>query len=306
MNRAEKVITIIFILFLSISCKTPPPSSAATPLLEVLALPLALPMIFDKPGPYGNWWQKTPLDWEKESFERALKGPLSPKEKLAKGDFVGWFGVLLDCANSYDGFFRLTLEHRHAGANNIMFGVRDSQAIHTVSLFGDGVFYVDYKKPCKDSVLPGDLFRVYGKVKSTSKNVITVSALHSRVWPRATYEITPDDVYRAKNSSTILRDSAGWPKLKMNKAHKSRSSEHDYIIYKALKVKLKSDDKMIRARAAYTIGEMGNSKFTTSLNEAFLSEKDERIKKAFEFAIKRSERAIGPFWKPTAKSPYWL
>ncbi|MCR9205190.1 MAG: hypothetical protein NXH75_11465 [Halobacteriovoraceae bacterium] len=297
----------LFILFSFSSCKTPPSTQAAQDLLSLpLMIPFAVSVMSDNPGPYGNWWRKTPLDWEKENFEKALKGPLSPKDGVKVGDFVGWFGVVIDCTNNSKGGSLITFDHRHAGSNNVYFGVRDSNAIHTVSLFGDGKFSSEFKKPCKDSLLEGDLIRAYGTVTSKSKNRVKLMADKSRVWPRTTYEIAPEKVYRSEETKKILRDSSGWPQLKYDKSLQSRGSSVDAFIMDKLKKKLKSTNPELRARSAYTIGEMGNSNYTKLLNEAFETEKDEKVKKTLEFAIKRSLLKSGPFWKPSSNSPYWL
>jgi HEAT repeat protein len=92
----------------------------------------------------------------------------------------------------------------------------------------------------------------------------------------------------------------------MIKDYKSRTSKVDEVIFNQLKAKLRNSDSTLRARAAYTIGEMGNPAYTQTLVASLEKEKETKVKKAMEFSIKRSERAIGPFWKTTSKSPYWL
>lgn len=298
-------VLILSILFFQAGCKTTQSAAIAPVAGEFLALPFALLIAFDKPGPYGNWWRKEPLDHEKEAFTKALKGPTSPKDKIKQGDFVGWYGVLIGCESMSNSKSRLILDHRFANELNIMFGVRDSQSIHTVSLFEDGLFFADIDYACNSKALSGDLLRVYGHLRQENGETIVSTTDRPRCWPRPTYEISPARAVR-DSSQAILKDELGWPKLHVDTSVKNRATAVDTKIFDSLITRLNDPEPEIRARVAYSLGELSYPRSITVLQSALNTEKDESVKKSLVYALKRAEGKTGPYWKPSSPEPYWI
>lgn len=123
--------------------------------------------------------------------------------------------------------------------------------------------------------------------------------------PRHAYEISPS---RAESSSarSILRDEQGWPKLQLAASVKNRTASVDAKIFDSLQPLLSDPNPELRARAAYSIGELGDERRKTVLARTLILEKNEDVKKSLAYALKRTEGKIGPHWKPSAPEPYWV
>jgi hypothetical protein len=302
-------------LFLSIlilsptlnGCTTTQPAALAPQAATLLTLPFVPFIAFDRPGPYGNWWTKEPLPSEKPFLEKANSGPLSPKDSISPGVFVGWYGVIVSCKLLEAGKAELTLDHRFAEMNNIQFGIPDSHSIHTVSLFGDGLFKAKIGSPCKKEKLPGDLIRVYGKVETLGKEPTIVTEF-TRYWPRMTYEVSPLKPVRIGGSEVPKRREKpyeAWPELTFEQETSTRQSVVDEKIVTGLRPLLSDPDAKIRANAGISLGEIPRSSSVLALEEALKNEKDEQIQKNFKFALQRAKQATGPFWKAEYSDPWW-
>jgi hypothetical protein len=255
-----------------------------------------------------HWWHKTPLEEEKGVFSWAFHGPHSPKDGVLAGDFVGWFGVVLDCrdvATSPAAAATLTLDHRYADQVNVFKGIGDHLSIATVSLFGDGEFTASIDS-CGD-LWPGDLMRVYGDAKKKdAKERWHVTTVRSRRWQRADYELVPLRAKRDPNGRLLRQPSPeAWPDLTLDPGVASTATPVDVAIKKKLILRLQDRDSGARLRAALALAEYGGADAVEALGRALEREQEPSAKSRLSWCLKRARRETGPSWKPHAPHPHW-
>lgn len=295
------------LLFFLTACTTIPPHMTSDVLSLPLVIPYAVKSMFDGPGSYGNWWKKEPIEEEKNYFNKAFQGTASPREKATLGGFVGWHGVILAC-KQLNNAFELEIDHRHSGALNVLFGTRDSDAIYTVSLSGDGIFKAvtspknKKSKICPNAWMPGDLVRVYGT--QVKQNEIKIQFV--RIWPRWAYTFSPTSPILFTNKRylrSVGRES--WIQLKHDFTINSNSLKIDGKISRSLIAYLSSTTPYTRQHAVFNFGEFGQAKDVHVLEKLNEDETDKDVSETINFALNRLEKKIGPWWKKNAPSPYW-
>lgn len=260
------------------------------------------------PRAFGAWWQKEPLDsGDAQAFARALKGPASPEEPGIDGQFVGWYGVIVDVETHGDRS-RVTLDHRYADSMNIQYGIRDSQAIHTVSLFGGGEFeFTTAAQDDESELIPGNLLRVYGTVQDTSAQRCILEAEATQLFPRFAYELAPLVAARDETGH-LRRDSAGWPLLARNSSVDSARTQVDSRVRAALLARFPSwvEHKCNNTfSASVALAELGGEECVQALESARAGEADGQWRAHFEDCLARARREQGPRWKPELPDPYW-
>jgi len=254
------------------------------------------------PDRYGHWWRKEPLPEETAFFERARDSSVSPEEAPANGTFVGWFGIPIGIEQT-QAQAELELDHRYAGELNIYYGVPDSAAITTVSLFGGGRFQVRMPPGSRaGDWLPGDLLRAYGTIASTTASRYVVDAVFVRHWPRWAYELDP--LQPVRQDGKIVRQD-GWPNLALETSVASAETPIDAEVRSRLLRMFQSAPSADRLRIAFTLGELGGPTVVEALEAATATETDSRLIAAYERDIARARRKIGPIWKPELPYPHW-
>lgn len=268
-----------------------------------LALALVLPACATGPDDLGHWWRKEPLADEVELQKRALEGPVSPMDDVVAGDFVGWFGVIVELERE-GGLVRLRLDQRYADRLNVTFGIRDDQAIHTVSLFGEGPFEGRAQAvDGMDAWLPGDLVRFYGDVVRV-EGVPVVAGTYVRYWPRWAYELTPARPVRG-GEGRIARDEEGWPVMELDSSVPSPATAVDGEIRDQLLERFQRSAPHVRMHIAFTLGELDGDRAIALLTEAAEVEPDPERRQHLQQMVRRARREIGPQWRPDAPYPYW-
>ena len=96
-------------------------------------------------------------------------------------------------------------------------------------------------------------------------------------------------------SGLIVKDIDGWHKINRDITVTSRESLIDKRLLEALKPLLSNSDPEIRARASYSIGELGGDQRLSLLETAMKNEKDQNVLKTLKYAIQRSSGKVGPF-----------
>ena len=149
------------------------------------------------------------------------------------GQFVGWYGVIVDTEPSDDGI-RVLLDHRYANAENIQYGTHDDQSIHTVSLFGGGEFeFASHTTGDTSELIPGNLLRVYGIVADAGPGRCVIKVKTTLLFPRFAYELAPL-VPEKDQAGRLRRDSAGWPMLAWDSTVASTATAIDARVRRAL------------------------------------------------------------------------
>lgn len=258
---------------------------------------------FTRSDELGHYWRKLPSAGEETFFKQALRGAVSPEEHAAPGDFVGWFGVLLK-ATRFGSDVRFDLDHRYADDLNVYYGVPDSAAITTVSLFGGGRFNAHLTGSVDpDNYCAGDLVRVYGNIERSALGESVVRAVFIRHWPRVAYELAPLRPVRDANGQIARRD--GWPRLDMDTSVETTATPIDDELREALLTRFKESSPAERLRIAFTLGELGGPDVVLALQEAMEREPDPQQASAYASRIRRAERKEGPIWNPKLPYPYW-